>query len=76
MKKFRLTKSGQLRQLSNDEMDEAFSKDDRWTVRPVFVILVALMFAGISCLIFFVSLRADVGQRQQRVVKGHSKRED
>jgi hypothetical protein len=33
MRKLRMTKSGQLLQLAEDEMDQAYSKDDRWTVR-------------------------------------------
>jgi hypothetical protein len=45
MRKFRLTKWGQLVQLSEDEMDEALSKDDRWTVRPGFVIVAAIVCA-------------------------------
>jgi hypothetical protein len=27
-------------------MDESFSKDDRWTVRPLFVVVAALLCAG------------------------------
>jgi hypothetical protein len=37
MRKFRLTKWGQLIRLSDEEMDQSFSKDDRWTVRAGFV---------------------------------------
>jgi hypothetical protein len=48
MRKFRLTKWGQLVQLSEDEMDESFSKDNRWTVRAGFVIAaVVLIVAGL-----------------------------
>jgi hypothetical protein len=49
MKKFRLTKWGQLVQLSEDEMDESFSKDDRWTVRAIFVVVaVGLIVAALA----------------------------
>lgn len=48
MSKFRLTKWGQLNQLSDDEMDQSFSKDDRWTVRADFVVAaVVLMVAAV-----------------------------
>jgi hypothetical protein len=48
MRKFRLIKWGQLIQLSDDEMDQSFSKDDRWTVRAGFVIAAAvLMLAAV-----------------------------
>jgi hypothetical protein len=43
MRKFRLTKWGQLIQLSEDEMDQTFNKDDRWTVRAGFVIAAAIL---------------------------------
>jgi hypothetical protein len=49
VRKFRLTKWGQLVQLSEDEMDQSFSKDDRWTVRAGFVIAaVVLIVAGLA----------------------------
>jgi transposase len=45
MKKFRLDKWGQLRIPSEDEPAENFVKGERWTVRPLFVIAVAILFA-------------------------------
>jgi hypothetical protein len=36
---------GQLQHLSEDEMDQAFSNDERWTVRPIFVLAIAIVFA-------------------------------
>ena len=45
MKKFRLDKWGQLRIPSEDEPAENFIKVERWTVRPIFVIAVAILFA-------------------------------
>jgi hypothetical protein len=45
MKKFRLDKWGQLRIPSEDEPAENFIKGERWTVRPIFVIAVAILFA-------------------------------
>lgn len=48
MRKFRLTKWGQLIQLSDDEMDQSFGKSDRWTVRAGFVVVaVVLMVAAL-----------------------------
>jgi hypothetical protein len=48
MRKYRLTKWGQLVQLSDDEMDQSFSKDDRWTVRAGFVVVAfVLMVAAV-----------------------------
>ena len=48
MRKFRLTKWGQLVQLSEDEMDQSLSKGDRWTVRAGFVIAtVVLIVVGL-----------------------------
>jgi hypothetical protein len=46
MRKFRLTKWGQLVQLSDDEMDQSFSKDDRWTVRAGFVVVAVVLIAA------------------------------
>jgi hypothetical protein len=46
MRKFRLTKWGQLQPLSESEMDQAFSKDERWTVRPIFVVFAVILCAG------------------------------
>jgi hypothetical protein len=43
MRKFRLTKWGQLIQLSDEEMDQSFSKDDRWTVRVGFVVAAVIL---------------------------------
>jgi hypothetical protein len=43
MRKFRLTKWGQLQPLSENEMDQAFSKDERWTVRPIFVVAAVIL---------------------------------
>jgi hypothetical protein len=43
MRKFRLTKSGQLVQLSDEKMDQSFSKDDRWTVRAGFVVAAVIL---------------------------------
>jgi hypothetical protein len=49
MRKFRLTKWGQLIQLSGDEMDQSFSKEDRWTVRAEFVVVaVVLVLAALA----------------------------
>ncbi len=50
MRKFRLTKWGQLTQLSDDEMDQSFSKDDRWTVRASFVVAAVVLI--VAALIF------------------------
>jgi hypothetical protein len=36
---------GQLQQLSKDEMDQAFSNVERWTVRPIFILAIAILFA-------------------------------
>jgi hypothetical protein len=48
MRKFRLTKWGQLVRLSESEMDQSVGKDDRWTVRAGFVIAaVVLVVAGL-----------------------------
>ena len=46
MRKFRLTKWGQLVQLSDDEMDQSFSKDDRWTVRAGFVVVAVVLIVA------------------------------
>jgi hypothetical protein len=46
MRKFRLTKWGQLVQLSDDEMDQGIGKDDRWTVRAGFVIAAAVLIVA------------------------------
>jgi hypothetical protein len=46
MRKFRLTKWGQLQQLPKSEMDQSFSKDERWTVRPIFVVVAVILCAG------------------------------
>jgi hypothetical protein len=46
MRKFRLTKWGQLQQLSESEMDQSFSKDESLTVRPMFVVVAVLLCAG------------------------------
>jgi hypothetical protein len=46
MRKFRLTKWGQLIQLSDDEMDQSFSKDDRWTVRAGFVVAAVVLIVA------------------------------
>ena len=32
-------------ELSEDEMDQAFSDDERWTVRPIFILAIAILFA-------------------------------
>jgi len=45
MRKFRLTKWGQLVQLSDDAMDQSFNKDDRWTVRAGLVIVAVVLIA-------------------------------
>jgi hypothetical protein len=48
MRKFRLTKWGQLVQLSDDEMDQSLSTNDRWTVHAGFVVVaVVLMVAAV-----------------------------
>lgn len=48
MRKFRVTKWGELVQLSDDEMDQALSKDGRWTARAGFVVVaVVLMVAAV-----------------------------
>jgi hypothetical protein len=46
MKNFRVNKWGQLAQLSEDERDQSFSKDDRWTVRAGFVIAAAVLMVA------------------------------
>jgi hypothetical protein len=43
MREFRLIKWGQLVQLSDEEMDQSFSKDDRWTVRAGFVVAAVIL---------------------------------
>jgi hypothetical protein len=53
MRKFRLTKWGQLQQLSKDEMDQAFGKDDRWTVRAELVIVAVLLCLAALVFSFF-----------------------
>jgi hypothetical protein len=45
VKKFRRNKWGQL-QIPSEEETEDFSKDERWTVRPVFVVVVAILCAA------------------------------
>lgn len=45
MKKFRLNNWGQLQVPSEEEMKD-FSKDERWTVRPIFVIAAAILCAA------------------------------
>jgi len=45
MKKFRLDKWGQVRMPSDDEPTENFIEGERWTVRPVFVVAVVILFA-------------------------------
>jgi hypothetical protein len=52
MRKWRLTKWGQIQQLPEDEMDQAFSNDERWTVRLIFVLAIAILFA----IVFFLTL--------------------
>jgi hypothetical protein len=52
MRKWRLTKWGQLQQLPEDEMDQAFSNDERWTVRPIFVLAIEILFA----VVFFLTM--------------------
>jgi hypothetical protein len=47
MKKFRLDKWGQLRIPSEDEPTENFIKDERWTVRPIFVVVAAILCAAV-----------------------------
>jgi hypothetical protein len=48
MRKFRLTKWGKLVQLSDAEMDQSLSKDDRWTARAGFIVVaVVLMVAAV-----------------------------
>jgi hypothetical protein len=50
MRKFRLAKWGQVVQLSDDEMDQSFSKEDRYTVRAGFV--VAAVVLVVAALVF------------------------
>jgi hypothetical protein len=50
MRKWRLTKAGQLRPLSDEELHHAVSQDERWTVRPALVIVIAILLAGIFVL--------------------------
>lgn len=45
VKKFRRNKWGQL-QIPSEEDAEDFSKDERWTVRPIFVIVAAILCAA------------------------------
>jgi len=50
MRKFRLTKRGQLVQLSEDEMGQSLSNDDRWTVRAGLVIVAVVLI--VAALVF------------------------
>ena len=46
MRKFRLDKWGQLRMPEADEPTDNFVKGERWTVRPIFGILVGILVAA------------------------------